>query len=78
MSKNIYLIAKQKANMMENNLLGLGYLPNWNQNFKKLYISIERFFAYLKNHLNMTVNQTHSALLASQMFNLELLQYETI
>ncbi len=91
MEKNIYFIAKPRANMMENNLLGLGYLPNWDKNFKKLYrkrISIERFFSYLKDHLNLNVNETHStkalytcvysALLASQMLNLDLLKYKTI
>ncbi len=64
MEKNIHFIAKPRANMMENNQLGLEYLPEWDKDFKKLYkkrISIERFFSYLKNNLNLTVNEFYSS-----------------
>ena len=37
MSKNLHLIAKPKQNMMENNALGMSYLPNWEKNFKQIY-----------------------------------------
>ncbi len=79
MEKNIHFIAKPRANMMENNQLGLGYLPEWDKDFKKLYkkrIPIERFFSYLKNNLNLKhYAYVYSALLAMQMMNLNLLKF---
>lgn len=62
MESGITLIAKPKKTMMDNNELGLGYLPDW-KSFAKLYkkrTKIERFFSYLKENLNMIVNKTHS------------------
>lgn len=86
MDKNLTLIAKPRNNMIENNELGLGYLPDWNLNFKKLYkkrMLIERLFDFFKDKLNLVVNKLHSTkslyvhvfstLLASQLlFNNEL------
>lgn len=63
MEDNIRFIAKPKANMMENNSLGLGYLPDWDLHFKKLYkkrMKIERLFDYFKDKLNMVLNKLHS------------------
>lgn len=63
MERNIRFIAKPKANMMENNSLGLGYLPDWDSNFSKLYkkrMKIERLFDYFKDKLNMVLNKLHS------------------
>ena len=90
MEKNIWLIAKPRASMMENNKFGFSYLPDWNQ-FKFIYkkrIKIERFFNELKNNLNLKINQLHSekslylhiysALLASQLDNLGKISYQTI
>jgi hypothetical protein len=51
MEANIRFIAKPKTNMIENNFLGFGYLPNWESNFSKLYkkrMKIERLFDYFK------------------------------
>ena len=62
MAKNIHFIAKPRTSMMENNSLGLSYLPEW-QEFKELYkkrINIERFFNDLKENLNLKVNKLHS------------------
>jgi hypothetical protein len=62
MSKNLHLIAKPKQNMMENNALGMSYLPNWDKNFKQIYkkrIKIESFFNILKNNFSIKINQTH-------------------
>ena len=63
MEANIRFIAKPKANMMENNFLGFGYLPDWDSNFSKLYkkrMKIERLFDYFKDKLNMVLNKLHS------------------
>lgn len=62
-SENLYFIAKPKQSMMENNELGLGYLPDWKINFAKQYkkrISIERMFAYLKRHFCLNPSGFHS------------------
>ena len=63
MADNIRFIAKPKANMMENNFLGFGYLPDWGSNFGKLYkkrMNIERLFDYFKDKLNLVLNKLHS------------------
>lgn len=63
MEDNIHFIAKPKANMMESNARGEGYLPEWDLHFKKIYkkrMSIERLFDYFKDKLNMVLNKLHS------------------
>ena len=60
MDQNLKLIAKPKKIMMENNSLGLGYLPNWEilkYKYKKKQ-NIESFFNVLKNNLGMVLNKT--------------------
>lgn len=47
--------------MMENIEFGLGYL-DWKK-YRKIYYKrtqIERYFAYLKENLNMKINKLHS------------------
>jgi hypothetical protein len=63
MASNIHFVAKPKANMMKNNSLGLGYLPDWESNFSKIYkkrMNVERLFDYFKDKLNMVLNKLHS------------------
>ena len=63
MEKNIQFIAKPKANMMLDNSFGLGYLPNWEDNFKKIYkkrMKIERLFDYFKDKLGLVLHKLHS------------------
>lgn len=87
-SKNTYLIAKPKANMMVDNESGIGYLPEWEKNFKTIYkkrMKIERLFDYFKDKLNMTLNKLHSTkalfthvisvLLANQLLRLNELKF---
>lgn len=91
MTKNLTLIAKPRQNMMVDNSFGLGYLPEWEKNFKRLYkkrTKIERFFSYLKENLNLKVNKLHSSkalythvyssLLAIQWLNLDIIKYFTV
>lgn len=90
MEQNITLIAKPKNIMMENNMLGLGYLKDW-KNYSKLYrkrVRIERYFSYLKENLNMVLNKLHStkalfthvfsSLLAMQWLINGVLRFKTI
>ena len=90
MAKNIHFIAKPRASMMENNSLGLSYLPDWKE-FKELYkkrVNIERFFNDLKENLNLKINKLHSekgflsnvysCLLASQWKNSKYFEFTKI
>jgi hypothetical protein len=71
MGKNILFIAKPRKNTIENELL-YGYKSDLNTNYlcspwdklKNLYtkrVSIERYFSYVKEHLNLKLNKLHSS-----------------
>lgn len=91
MENNIHFITKPKANMMKNNALGLGYLPDWEKNFAKLYkkrMKIERVFDCFKDKLGLVLNKLHSTkalimhvvsvMLISQMLINQELEFKTI
>ena len=63
LSKNIYLFAKPKQNMGSSEY-SFELAVDWEVHHKKLYkkrFSIERIFHYLKVHLNLVLNSTHSS-----------------
>jgi hypothetical protein len=89
--ENLYLIAKPRTNMMADNEAGIGYLPEWEITFGKIYkkrMKIERLFDYFKDKLNMTLNKLHSTkalyvhiisvLLANQLLRLNELTFVNI
>jgi len=90
MDKNIYFIAKPKANMMLDNSYGLGYLPKWEtlEKVYKLRMIIERLFDYFKDKLNMVLNKLHSTkalfthvtsvLLANQLMKLNQIKFDLV
>ena len=90
MEQNLTLIAKPKAVMMENNMLGLGYLPDWNiyKNQYKKRQNIESFFNVLKNNLGMVLNKVKTfnslnvnilaSILTYQLINKQQISFKTI